>query len=396
MSGKSWMSVCLALAITIGLLAASTAAAAPTLTLNTGADPAESITTQLIASGTSTDKQTSLGVTVKPTGGQGCGANFSADASAGSSVVFGGEGVVEGSFSTTTNRTFDTAGSYLLCGWLTDAGMVVANTSLTFTVRSPHLALSIAAPATVAVEQNFQIVTTAQAEVRRSVEVFVLPDTGRGCPANASAAASTSGVSFVDFPAQHSNNWPVTGGPFAESSNETLKSSGQYLACGYVQYPSSQSPPEITASAAITAVAPPPPCVVPTFTSLTTLGSIQRAIKAGGCTVGSIRRVASRKVRAGYVIALNHAPGTKLASGTAVAITVSTGPPCTVPHVSAGTALGTAERRLLANHCAVGKVSSARSRRYRRGRVLRLGTRAGLVLASHAPVAVIVSRGHRR
>jgi hypothetical protein len=398
MSRKFW-AIGAVTALSIALWMAPYAVAAPTLALSTGADPAESITTQLVATGTASDKQTVLAVTLKPTGGQGCGANYPADASAGGTTIFFGESDVdEGPFSQSANHTFENSGSYLLCGWLNDQAQagdpVVATASLIVSVRPPHLSLSVSAPASVAVGQTFQLVTTAQAEVARNIEVLMLPNTGRGCPANASAAASSSGVFSVYFPA-HGSSWPVVGGPFSEFVNETLKSAGQYLVCGYVQYPSSQSPPEITATASITAVSPPPACIVPALTSVTKLRSAEQSLRASGCTVGKIRHLASRKVRAGYIIGISTAAETHLPSGAAINVSVSTGPPCVVPRVSAGTTLSLAERRLLANHCSVGKLSTAHSRRYYRGRVLRLGARAGQVLASHAPITVVVA-GRRR
>jgi hypothetical protein len=387
--------------LSIALWAVPSALAAPTLTLSTGADPAESITTQLVATGTASSAHTQLSVTVKPTGGQGCGANYQADASGGSSTVFFEEsGFAEGPFSRSANHTFENAGSYLLCGWLNDNTQtndpVVATASLTVTVRPPHLALSVSAPASVAVKQTFQLVTTAQAEVQRRVEAFMLPNTGRGCAANASAASVSSGVGFVEFPAQYSDDWAVVGGPFSETANESLASAGQYLVCAYVQYQSDQSPPEIMASASITAVAPPPPCVVPAYSSsVTKQKAAEQAIAASGCALGAVRHVASRTVRPGYIISFSAAAGKHLPPATAIGIVVSTGPPCVVPHVSAGTAFSIAERRLSANHCSVGKISAMRSRRYHHGRVLRLGARTGQILPTHAPIAIILS-GHRR
>jgi hypothetical protein len=379
-----------------GLFTASSALGAPTLSLGTAADPAESITTQITATGVSTNNQTVLRATLKSTGGQACGANYQADQ--GSTVIGELGSLEEGPFSRSVNYTFTDAGSYLLCGWLNDTSQagdpVVASASLTLSVRPPHLALSISAPAIVATGQAFQISTTAQAEVSRTVKEYVLPNTGRGCPANQAAAGTTSGSLPVNWPT-HFSGWSVNGGPFTESANVTLQSAGQFLVCAYVQYLSEQSPPEISANAAITAVSPPPPCIVPTFSAVTKLRSAEQAIRISGCAVGKIRRIPNRRVRAGYVIGFSSAPGTRLPPGSAVVITLSTGPPCIVPHVSAGTALGTVERRLIANHCAVGKISSARSRRIHRGRVLRLGVRTGRVLPSHAPIAIVIAKRRR-
>jgi hypothetical protein len=395
--------LCVAIAagvLSIALWVAPSAVAAPTLTLSTGPDPAESITTQIVATGTSSSTDSQLSLTLKPTGGQGCGANYQADSGAGSSTVFYPEsGYAEGPFSHSANHTFENSGSYLLCGWLNDDAQtgdpVVATASLTVTVRPPHLALSVSAPASVVAGQTFQLVTTAQTEVERTVQAFVLPNTGRGCPANASAAISTSGVIEIAFPV-HGDYWSVDGGPFSEIVNSTLSGAGQYLACAYVQYQSSQSPPEVAASAPITVVAPPSPCVVPTYSSsVTRQKAAEQAIRASGCALGGVKHVASRTVRAGYVIGLSAPTGKHLPPATAIAIVVSTGPPCVVPRVSAGTALSIAERRLSANHCAVGKISATRSKRYRRGRVLRFGARTGQVLPSHAPIPIVLA-GHKR
>jgi hypothetical protein len=389
---KPFALVSLVGALALGGLPA-TAAADPALTLSTGSDPAESIPTQIIVGGTTTDSETALSVTIKAAGGQGCGASFSAD---GGSTIYSPSFVAAGSITKSVDHTFDNAGAYLLCGWLSHDGQtgrpVVATASLSFNVRQPHLALALVAPTVVQPEQTFQILTTAQAEVARLFNEVIIPNTNRGCPANASAAEHTSGEQGVYF-AAHGTGWIVDGGPFTESANVVLRSVGQYLVCAYAQYPTSQTPPEISATAAVSVVTPPPPCIVPKFTSTTKLKTIESAIKAAGCAVGKIRRAANRRVRSGYVSGVSPAPGTRRAAGTPVNVTVSTGPPCVVPKISAGTALGTAERRLREAHCATGKLRSARSRRYRRGRVMRLGSRPGSVLPSYAPVEITVSSG---
>ena len=398
MRRKSLLVTCLVSLSLLGAIGSTSAVASPSLTLTTAPDPAESITTQLIAKGTSEDNRTVLSITVKPTGGQGCAPNASADSG---TRPFETADVEETAFSKSFNYQFANAGSYLLCAWLNDNSQtgnpVVATASLTIAVRLPHLVLSVSAPTTVQTGQTFQLVTTAQAEVTRNVSVFLLPNTGRGCPANVSAAYSTAGESTVDFPAHgFSSGWLVDGGPFSEPVNEALNTAGQYLVCAYVQYQSTQSVPEITANTAITAIAPPPPCIVPSYSGTATkLKAAEQAIKVSGCAVGKVRRTASRKVRAGYVISLSSSSGTHLPPGAAITITVSTGPPCIVPRVTAGTVLATAELRLAANHCSVGRISSTRSRRYRRGRVLRLGAQAGQALPSHTPITIVVARRRR-
>jgi hypothetical protein len=322
MSRRSLAIIC---AICVPALGGSAAAAAPTLTISTGTDPAESITTQLIASGGSTSKYTALSGTVKPTGGQGCAANASADS--GQSLFFGGD-LEEGPFSQSVNHTFESAGSYLLCAWLNDGNQsgnpVVASASLTFAVRAPHLALSIAAPATVRPGQVFQIVTTAQAEVARRASEYVLPNTGRGCPANAAAGGQASGERSVYW-AAHGSEWSVEGGPFSESVNETLAAAGQYLVCAYMQYPTSESPPEASASAIVTAILPVPPCIVPHIRPGSTLASVERRVHGSHCSVGRVRANRSRRYKRGRVLRLGARAGRVLPFHTALEIIVSAG-----------------------------------------------------------------------
>jgi hypothetical protein len=330
---KKPISVIVTLTLTLVLIGAASASAAPMLTLSTGPDPAESIATQLQAGGTSTNSHTALTATIKSTGGQACGADVSADG--GQNLYFSND-VEEGPFSKSINHTFDNAGSYLFCGWLNDQDQpgdpVVASASLTIAVRPPHLALSIAAPTTVKPAQIFQITTTAQAEVSRTVTEFVIPDTGRGCPANSGAASSTSGASQTFWPAHFGSGWNVDGGPFSESVNQTLSSVGQtlssvghYLICAYVEYPANESPPEITASTALTVAVPPPSCIVPHVRAGSTLASIEQRIRRAHCLVGHIHRLRSRHYRHGLVLRLSARAGRALPFHTALEIFVSSG-----------------------------------------------------------------------
>ncbi len=170
------------------LLTPAAATAAPNVTLTTSTDPIEDVAAQVITTGTVDAPSGRVYVTRKPAGGVGCAANSAADT---------GDLVVErslqtGPYTSSTNETFRFAGDYLLCAWLTDTSQpgspVVATTSLTVTIRVPRLALSVSAPATVGVGDTFQVVTTSQAETTRATWVWIVPDSGRGCPANASAA----------------------------------------------------------------------------------------------------------------------------------------------------------------------------------------------------------------
>lgn len=296
---------------------AATASAA-TLTITSGADPVESITTQVGVSGSLETDSQRVGLTVKPAGGPGCGANYDADGGIG--ALYRGPGV--GPYSETTNWTFQRAGSYLLCAWISDTSQngnpVIASTSQTIAVRMPHLSLSIAAPATVLRGRTFQVVTTAQTEAERDVEVDLLHDTGRGCPANSQAAGSTTNRIFVFGDS-------ILGGPTTETRNEQLSITGPYLLCGYVDY-NGEVAPEATAIAAVNVV---PPCIVPHLGSGATLRRAKARIVAGHCNVGKVSYAHSTTHARGTIIALSPRPGSGHATHAPVAITVSSGPP---PH----------------------------------------------------------------
>jgi hypothetical protein len=327
MPRHQFMIVLAAFTFGLGVCLPATADAVPTLSLTTGPEPVESITTQLVASGSNTDRA-SLHATLKATGGEGCGSNPQADG--GEVVYFSGDtGLEEGTFSFSVDHTFARAGTYLLCAWILDeepiSEPVLAQDSLTITVRPPHLALSISAPATVRPGQTFQITTTAQAEAERTVEEFVVPNTGRGCPANSDAASSTSGTSHIFWPAHFGSGWNVDGGPFSETINETLSGVGSYLICAYIEYLSDQNPPEAAANTPITVVVPPSPCVVPDIRRGSSLARAEKRLRTSRCAIGTIHKIRSRRYRRGLVVKLGVAPGSRLPSGTPVAIYISKG-----------------------------------------------------------------------
>lgn len=304
-------------------LGSAASAGAATVTLTVGSEPVESITTQLGATVSGASANARLWVNVKPAGGETCAANAGADH--GTTILNGYEPPEHApAYSDTANHTFETAGSYLLCGWLMEPGnpeVVLANPSMTISVRQPHLSLSIAVPQQVAPSQTFQISTLAQAETTRQAWEYLLPDTGPICPANAAAAAQAAGARQV------LSEWNVTGGPLTETKNEALTTVGTYWVCAYFEYPNTQAAPELAASAQTAVIVPPPPCVVPSFTSRMRVSTVERRIRAGHCTVGKIEYALSKHVRRGAVIRLSSRPGSKLSAQAAVAIMVSKGHP---------------------------------------------------------------------
>ena len=67
------------------------------------------------------------------------------------------------------------------------------------------------------------------------------------------------------------------------------------------------------------------PCKVPSLFGLTVTGAKAR-LKAHGCTLGRVRRVYSKVIRAGYVLGQSPKKGATLAHGAPVGISVSRGP----------------------------------------------------------------------
>jgi len=387
MSRRSLVAACCT-ALLIASIFTATAAAETTIALTVGTEPVESITTQLGAKVSGAESGDYVWLATKPTGGERCAANPQADH---------GEGIAndfvdtEGTFTDSRNYTYEKAGTYLLCGWVTRGSdeNVLAQAETTLSVRLPHLALAVSAPSSVAAGQTFQVLTTAQAETSRTVWEYLLPNTGDGCPANAEAAESASRVEGV------LDDWQVVGGPVSQTRNETLANPGAYLVCAYFEYPGLESPPELAANASLVVLAPPPPCLVPSLVSHPPLASVEQSLLAASCTVGAVRHAASMTVPRGDVISLGQASGTTLAHGAAVAIAVSAGRPCIVPLVKRSTGLKKAERQLAASDCTA-SVTYVRSRSVPRGRVVGLGVRARTKLSPRARVRLLVSSGRGR
>jgi hypothetical protein len=344
-------------------------------------EPVESIATQLGAnvSGANGDE---FWLFLKSTGGEGCAENPAADG--GREIIL--EDISEtGTAVISRNWSFENAGEYRLCAWLTHEGSsnTVEHAETTLRVRVPHLAISIAAPPVVSVNQTFQVLTTAQAETERSVYEYTLPNTGDGCPANASAAGSSSGSrSLIE-------DWNVTGGPFTESKNDSFEGAGVYLVCAYFVYESTGKPPELTASGQFTVTAP---CVVPDFAFGAPLATVEAELRAASCAGGSLHYTISTSVHRGDVVGLNPRPGTSLPTGTRVALDVSAGPPCVVPSVRPGANVHHVEHLLAAAHCGYA-LAHGHSGRARRGTVVGLGSRGHSHLFPGTKVRIIVSTG---
>jgi FKBP-type peptidyl-prolyl cis-trans isomerase len=313
-------------------VAGSALAAESTIEVSIGSEPVESITTQLGAAGTHTDGLYKVHWSVHPAGGAGCGPNPLLDSGNIAMITpesSSGTGDIEQAYSSTGNWTPEVVGSYLLCGWLEglDNEIVVAHTSMPISVRPPHLSVALSVPARVQAGHTFQITTTAQAEATRELYEYILPNAGAGCPANAAAASSASGVIDPSFGSGATANiWSVNGGPSSKTFNQMLKNAGVWRVCAYYQYHGTSSPPEGFTSATVTVVAPAGQrCVVPSLSSKMRLSTIERRIRAAHCSVGKIHHASSARYRRGTVIKLSPGPGTTRPSHTAVQVFVSSG-----------------------------------------------------------------------
>jgi hypothetical protein len=255
----------LLLACTVGavlLTGGSASAAEPesTLEISVGLDPVESVATLLEATGTVIGEGVAYW-SVHPAGGTGCGPDPEHDSGYISKTqspepggAFGPGGNREETYHVSADWTPSTAGSYLLCGWLGLGREVAAHASLPFSVRPPHLSVSLRAPATVRVGRRFHVTTTAQAEAPRKLYEYIIPKRGGACPANAAAASSRAHVIDPNLGSgANVNIWSVNGGPFSKTFTESLTRAGAWLVCAYFQYGSTSNPPEAAASAAITA-----------------------------------------------------------------------------------------------------------------------------------------------
>jgi hypothetical protein len=384
------LSRAVALLFLTSCLWAASAHASATVTITVGAAPAESIVTQLGASGSVTDTNDYVVVHYKPTGGSACGANPSAD---NGTQVVDSSFLPTGPYAKSANVTFDPAGGYLACAWVVQSASpetVVAADAKTIVVRVPHLSLTLGVPGAVDVGQTFQVTTTTQAEVARDLYVSVSVDTGRGCPANASAALAVSASSTVV------NGRSVVGGPATASTNLSLSTPGTYLVCGYLQHSRASDPPQATAAASLVVGAPPPPpppCVVPVVVKDEPRAATKARLAAASCSVGKIRYVASARYARGSVFKVAPIAGTSLTNAARVDLFVSSGAPCIVPAIPRTRTLAAVERRLAQAGCTVGKLTHRRSRTVRRGRVVALSAAKGKRLAPRSRVGIVVSKG---
>lgn len=250
----------------------SAARAADSLMLTFGDDPTEEVPFAVTADFTSDKSSSRIMVTVKPAGGQGCGASYGADAPNSTDVIdqyrTGGSGRIS------ENRSFQDPGDYTFCGYLQDnhpdTSPRAATGPINVTVRSARATVALTVPERVDPGQTFGLSAPVTAELRRRVVVTMKPAGGRGCEPNYQADAPVS-TDVLDE--------QVQGTQTPQRSLRASDTEGTFLLCAYVQETTSGDlSPEATASAQFRVA--PNPCVVAKDAAAVALREVARANRA--------------------------------------------------------------------------------------------------------------------
>jgi len=278
-------------------------------------------------------------------------------------------------------------GTYTFCTWIATSGdTIVTPITQNITFREPTGTITATvSPTTPQPGQNFTVTVSGNSEAAQRVYASIDPAGGAGC---APTYGSDTGSGIVD--GQSVN------GVFNVSTTTSEDDPGNYIVCLWLASSDSDTSPIAGPQPEPFTVAaptpPPPPCNVPS-PSHASLATVEASITAAHCTVGTVGSSRSYSVPAGNVIATSPSSG-QLASGAAINVTVSSGPPpCVVPKPVASLA-GT-EQELRASHCGVGRLVRVHSP-VRRGNVVRLTPSARHVLPWDTRVEILVSAGRER
>jgi len=381
------------------VLAGQALADTATLTVDNAAgqsDPAAGLPRVFTVSGTTTGSSEHVYVKYRATGGASCAPT--ADSDTGTILdgtqgpFYAGSSVANGAFSESDVITWPTAQTQMFCIWIAPTPTTAATPfTQTVTFRAPTGTIGAAVtPSNPVAGQQFTMTVSGASEAPELV-FATLRTAGAAC---APTFATDTGNTIIGGSGQ-----PVNGS-FAIPTTATLPAGGAYELCLWLASSSTDTSPIAGPIAETFAVAPapvipPPPCAVPNPAPTTSLAVVEQALVAAHCAVGAVTRLPSPTVHVGDVIGLAPVPLSQQASGTPIAIEVSTGPACVVPRVRTGTTLAAAERVIRAAHCAVGKITHARSHAVRRGGVIRVSPAAGKIAATNAAVAIVESSGAR-
>ncbi len=242
-------------------------------------------------------------------------------------------------------------------------------------------------PSTPVAGQPFTITLAGASEAPESVFATVHA-AGSSC---APTFATDTGSNLVGGAGQSVN------GSYSFTTTANEATAGNYDVCLWLGSSATDGSPIAGPTAVKFTVAapptpPPPSCVVPNPPSKTNLATVEAALMAAHCTVGTVTQLASPTVPAGDLIGLSPNPLSTQPEGTTVSIEISTGPACIVPKIAAGTKLAKAEAALRKAHCGIGRVTHIRSK-VRRGTVIRTTPAAGTIATTNMHVNIVESLG---
>jgi len=139
----------------------------------------------------------------------------------------------------------------------------------------------------------------------------------------------------------------------------------------------------------------PKPCVMPELKG-NTLAAATRAIRANHCALGTVRRVASREIRAPHVVSQSPKAGSRLEHGATVNLVVASASPfhCSVPAL-VGLSVRAAVRRVHLAHCRVGGVHLRTSTLLSENHVVEQSPAQGRTKPAGARVVLVEGKGPR-
>ena len=285
------------------------------------------------------DDETLLVAVVRPAGGIPCqsseGNDGQAAGSSSKALFFGyggfgypGTGLSAGSFDDTAEFNPPAPGSYLVCAWIDDQGpgaseTTTASTSTTFSARGPQVEqLTVSLPTPPKPNVAFQIAYTTQTDQQLSLYSTIKPAGGLPC---ASSYELETAQNQDETNLLSGGYWQsIFGGPTTATTTTTEKK-GSYVICSWIEGPNQQEVDAATSTSI--SVTTPPPCVVPTIGSKSSLATVEGQLTTARCAPGTVVEEHSKTVPTGDVIKLDRKPRTKLGTGAKVGIVVSSGPP---------------------------------------------------------------------
>lgn len=272
-----------ALALALALLGVgATSAAADTISVTAGPDPAEEVPVRLDVRWTQAADAGRVYVTAKPAGSSGCGATYAIDAAAGEDVQL--PSLAEGAAGARiAEHTFRDPGAFVICGYLQDSSAAPSARAvtgpITVDVRSARASLALSAPVHVSAGARYAVTATVSAERPRRLFVTIRRADGHGCAAAQRLDASGDRVLGRGVGLQET----LTAEQIAS------KTPGTYLLCGYVQEWSTDAAAEATAST--TFVVAPDGCDA----AKTALAKAQQTMQLAEAAVTRFRALMKRK-----------------------------------------------------------------------------------------------------